>query len=82
MTTPKNDGGAAFPQDKFLKVGDAHQLVERDFGMTLRDYFAGQALVGLNAHNKGGYTVGYDSPEARAKESYKQADALIAERDK
>ena len=45
MKTPSNDGGAAFPVvDGYHKDG-RHRGGES--GMTLRDYFAGQALAGI-----------------------------------
>jgi hypothetical protein len=47
-------------------------------GMTLRDYFAGQALVGLLA----GRTRGAEfTPEEAASSAYRIADAMIKERD-
>lgn len=45
-----------------------------DTGMTLRDYFAGQALMGMLPQAEDGYF------EHRAVMAYKYADALIAER--
>ena len=44
MTQP-NDGGPAFPQDLQGRRGDDPQYQ----GMSLRDWFAGQALVGIGA---------------------------------
>ena len=45
MSTPINDGGAAFPRPvSFSEEGGTHRGT---LGMTLRDYFAGQALAGL-----------------------------------
>jgi hypothetical protein len=64
------DGGPAFP--------------ERDMkgnlssGMTLRDYFAGQALSSLIRHPD---SVG-ESEETVAAWAYKAADAMLAERTK
>jgi hypothetical protein len=56
-------GGAAFP-------------LESDYGsqkgMTLRDYFAGQALVAFLGHD----------PNWNAEMAYRAADAMIAEREK
>lgn len=45
-------------------------------GMTLRDYFAGQALAGLLAHASG------EAPESSPSMAYKLADAMLAEREK
>jgi hypothetical protein len=47
-------------------------------GMTLRDYFAGQALVGIFANPNG--TAG--SWQVAAKHAYLSADAMLAERTK
>ena len=56
----KDDGGAAFPIRGF------------ENGMTLRDWFAGQALLGYCLN---------DASEA-AEWSYRVADAMIAKRNK
>jgi hypothetical protein len=56
------NGCSAFPVPEF-GVG----------GMTLRDYFAGQALAGLMVSKTD------DSPEAIAWMSYQMSDAMIAE---
>jgi hypothetical protein len=64
MTKPR-DGGPAFPIG--LGLGGAY------LGMTLRDYFAGQALVAL---------VNYMGTEQeRSERAYRIADAMIAARD-
>jgi len=57
-------GGQAFPhvKEKGTDYGN---------GMTLRDYFAGQALAGLMA------TGQVDSCEKCAKAAYRAADAMI-----
>lgn len=60
----KGDGGAAFPTDSFWQ------------GMSLRDYFAAQALVALGDHK---------AVEARgipwlAEHAYMVADALMEAR--
>lgn len=68
----KDNGGPAFP------VGSGQW---KDFpGMTLRDWFAGQALAGWLAYFAG--TSSPMKPENMALESYQFADAMIAERDK
>ena len=60
-----NDGGPAFPK---------HGYVGRD-GMTLRDWFASQALVGLvgRAETNDGLAI--------AKDAYVIADAMLAARE-
>ena len=67
MSEKINDGGPAFP----LK----EPLTSDCLGMSLRDYFATDALQGLIAH-KGFY------PTDGAADCYKAADAMIAERRK
>ena len=85
-----NDGGPAFPIPP-VGTGDPRDgMSQGSFGMTLRDWFAGQALAGLLANP----TV--REWEAAASEqgdpdalvqvcalmAYKQADAMLAERGK
>lgn len=64
-----NDGGPAFP------CTDAKGFVSD--GMSLRDYFAGQALAGLLACMK---TSG--NKKDFAIDAYEQADAMLAARQK
>lgn len=65
MSDEINNGGPAFPTNE----GDTYD------GMTLRDWFAGQAMVGLMSG--GGY------PRSIVPElAYKLADDMIAERRK
>ena len=61
-----NNGGPAFPSDRFGELG-----------MSLRDYFAGQALAGMLANPE----LPTDA-EYIAKWSYLNADAILAERQK
>lgn len=63
MSKP-DDGGAAFP----LVAGDQAQV-----GMSLRDWFAGQALVGL---------VSDEVTASAARSAYEYADAMLTERAK
>lgn len=63
-----NDGGPAFPlpcSNLFHNTAD---------GMTLRDWFAGQAIMGLLAR--------VHPTNTSAKEVYGIADAMIKEREK
>ena len=64
-----DNGGPAFSV-----ASDGAQVLE--YGMTLRDYFAGQAMAGQLAYD--------DSPCAAdaARFSYILADAMLAERNK
>lgn len=72
----KPDGGYAFPT-----TGSQH------YGMTLRDWFAGQALGAKMAPDLVGYED--DAPKHRAelirrlvRDCYEVADAMIAERER
>ena len=66
----RDDGGPAFPRSDYDNS---------NAGMTLRDWFAGQALAGLaaNCTDAGLSTWLPDSIAARA---YQHADALLAAR--
>jgi hypothetical protein len=68
--TEKPTGGPAFPTIKW----DAPQ------GMSLRDWFAGQALMGLIAGRN--YDMSTPHVVDRAGDAYTIADAMIAEREK
>ena len=87
MSTPIQDadGGAAFPRS-------GNDDCTSEFGMTLRDYFAGQALTSVldssgDLHAYYDYVAGskgdnnIPSPRAMAKYSYELADAMLAERE-
>ena len=76
MTT-KNTGGTAFPSHcRTVQDEVEGGLMYR--GMTLRDYFAAKALIGLvfadARQNFPAHVI--------ARESYELADAMIAEREK
>lgn len=65
-------GGFAFPQSNF-------DVAYSDYiggGMTLRDWFAGQALMGLLPSKS---VVGF--PTAYAQVAYEYADAMLAARE-
>lgn len=63
--TMKDQGGPAF-------------LVDDCCGMTLRDWFAGQALAGMQAS----VTEDWPDPEIVAEKAYQCADAMLEERAK
>ena len=65
MTKP-DDGGPAFPVPYLCSV----------YGMTLRDWFAGQALAGMSSKS---LTA---SNEEIAQAAYWRADAMLAQRNK
>ena len=76
-----------------LEPGEAHQTGQHTAqfpGMTLRDYFAGQALAGLlanpggpvQANNACGWTFANCGIHDVAQEAYGLADAMLAQRSK
>jgi hypothetical protein len=84
MSDIEHNGGPAFPQ---------HDLSGYDIGpiyptggMTLRDWFAGQALTGMGnwcpVDSEGYAVVGSLVPVKRAEWAYAQADAMLAARSK
>ena len=64
MSDTINDGGPAFP--------DSGQA-DYTGGMTLRDWFAGQALAGMDANN-------YASPKIMALTAIMVAEAMLVAR--
>lgn len=68
----RDDGGPAFPRP-YSEDGAAQG------GMSLRDWFAGQALAGHCAAAENGDDTTWGD---LARWSYKTADALLAEREK
>jgi hypothetical protein len=69
----KNDGGPAFPVEN--RNGLSWPRGKPPVGMSLRDWFAGQALMGLAAYpGREGEVNGSDH---FAKWSYMLADAMI-----
>jgi hypothetical protein len=98
MSAPINDGGPAFPAPMFTRQADGQPMCPQEFGlggMTLRDYFAGQALAQLIKREireirKDGRKMDCfgldDSPEVPwhtshiASESYAIADAMLVAR--
>ena len=76
MSEPINDGGPAFPRSPVIDPVDCSVQHKGNPGMTLRDWFAGQALVGLIAEPK---TVA-EPPHRIAKAAYLVADAMLKAR--
>ena len=75
MSEEPNDGGPAFPV--VAESSAAHGAAFR--GMTLRDYFAGQALSGFCANGTFGSAT---SDQTVARWAYEVADAMIQKREK
>ena len=83
MSEKIKDGGPAFPNSKVTNYlfEDEHikPILETKDGMTLRDWFAGQALSGmLSVWPR--FTV--NSEEFYASNAYEIADAMLLEREK
>lgn len=79
----KDDGGPAFPvevqwtADGLMYGVQTGRATDWHMGMSLRDYFAGQALAGLSSREV--YESGVSTVAA---DCYLLADALIAARQK
>jgi hypothetical protein len=89
MNTLQNNGGLAFPQPQGTFNGTPYSSreVEGDSGMTLRDYFAGQAMQSENiaisimvASGKTAVPDNWNYDVARG--AYSIADAMLAERNR
>lgn len=65
------DNPSAFPEFQYLSSGN-YVVVE---GMRLKDWFAGQALMGILAKGHGGMT--YDAISAQCE---RHADSMLKER--
>ena len=89
MKTPINDGGPAFPSHITLNEAKDRTIVKHP-GMSLRDWFAGQALAAIVARAKlnscGDFVADdcllqhYKAPEYAAQVSYQFADAMLTTR--
>lgn len=78
MSNKIDDGGPAFPGA--ADTAEGHQM--REYGMSLRDWFAGQALAGILA---GGFanTIPHDDISGGSQAAgfaYMYADAMLAAR--
>lgn len=81
MSTPKYDGGAAYPVPMFTRQADGQPMSAGEFfeggnGMTLRDYFAGVALQAILTQRHG--IVGATC----ADDAYAAADKMLTARNK
>lgn len=85
MTKKIEDGGLAFPGKRMEEIGFVNigGDIEKTFaeaehpGMSLRDWFAGQALAGMLASETDGSTYREDHAAERA---YRMADAMLTAR--
>ena len=73
--TANDNGGPAFPRPAVC--GDGFTAYEEAVGMTLRDWFAGQAMAGLLAYPGAGE---WASPDKLAVNVYRYADAMLEAR--
>lgn len=83
MANPIYDGGAAFPRPasedrQHGDQPDGNQTVCEQEGMSIRDYFAAQALTGLIAANAGRQVL--PQSEVAAELAYGYADAMLRHR--
>ena len=75
------NGGSAFPEIYTEKDGYGHLGIYSSGGMSLRDWFAGQALAGCLA-GLTDLSYGDINHPGVAAACYKLADAMLAEREK
>jgi hypothetical protein len=77
-----NDGGPAFPIPGAVNPSDNGPAWAQEpySGMSLRDWFAGQALAGILACGGLPGKPGRTFSDLNAEAAYKQADAMLAER--
>ena len=76
-----NDGGPAFPvPDTYHQNGQVEYVA---VGMSLRDWFAGQALMGWAAgrSNEEAFIPGKDDGDWEAEACYRYADAMLRARE-
>ena len=78
MTTPK-DGGPAFPTEYVAQNMYGDTAPAYDHGMSLRDWFAGQAINGIVSN--AGITNGKWDALAAGEIAYRIADAMLKARD-
>lgn len=74
--TDKPENPQAFPAWEFESYGGGAGRHVLTGGMTLRDYFAGQALAGVSE------AISFDDADELAHYCYTMADAMLKERAK
>jgi len=91
MSTKPNDGGPAYPTTHYQYSAPREFSPETWEGMTIRDYFAGQALASLILRAGSGEAdiemerlglIHGETDKLCAKCAYDYADAMLAEREK
>ena len=78
MSDAKHNGGFAFPRPLSMAHEDA--VYHAQNGMTLRDWFAGQAMAGLLANERINAFDGAYTPKMAAEDAYTAADAMLEAR--
>ena len=73
----KDNGGVTFPMQPFRKPNGDFDWGQE--GITLRDYFAAAALMGIIAGNAS-KNIDFISKSLTAKDVYEMADAMLIER--
>jgi hypothetical protein len=75
MTNERDDGGPAFPAQHF-------DLTPSEHGLSIRDYFAAKAMVGIfQMVATGAHSVNpHDIEGGIAQQSYAMADAMLKAR--
>lgn len=78
MKNNVNDGGPAYPRTQWTgsQMNSSHRDVP---GMSLRDWFAGQAMIAIMSQKETGEPVLFSN---LALESYSISDAMLKERNK
>jgi hypothetical protein len=81
MSAPK-DGGPAFPISmNMLKTTENEAVFGSHPGLSLRDWFAGQALTAIGTWSPPGTFSTADVFTSKAKWAYAQADAMLRARE-
>lgn len=79
LTEKQDNGGPAFPRPTYESSGGGMVVTHRN-GMSLRDWFAGQALTGLASVPCGLGATEAEVAKSDAERAYAYADAMLAAR--
>lgn len=78
MKKRKNDGGPMHPKRVEVRVVEpGHTVMTHKGGMSMRDYYAGQALAGFIVDHWNHYEM---TPDKLAHHCWEIAESMIAER--